>query len=104
MQNERLADGTYRICASLNAHPMDCSSSGIPLFPPEKFLTAIEFTTVRFLTVGVLERSPSGWEQDADVGAAGQEMLVSPIEITTQAFTKIAVQQKYYRSALACPS
>lgn len=73
MQNERLADGTYRICASLNAHPMDCSSSGIPLFPPEKFLTAIEFTT---------------------------EMLVSPIEITTQAFTKIAVQQKYYRLSL----
>ena len=62
---------TLRVCGSINAMPMDCTSRrGSPVLQdPRQLIEAIEFTT---------------------------EMLVSPIEFTTEWFTKAQVQMKYY--------
>lgn len=75
VQLERLKDGSHRMCATLNAIPLNCEtrfggeSLGPSMFPADSFLQAIEFTT---------------------------EMMVSPIEVTTEAYTPAEIQEKYY--------
>ena len=70
-QLRRKFNGGFEFCGTLNALPLMCSDvKGGAAFDPGKFIEALEFTT---------------------------EMLVSPIEVTTETMNKAKIQETYYR-------
>ena len=69
-------EGKYQFCATLNAMPIKCEFKDKgSVFLPGEFLSAIEFTT---------------------------SVLVSPIEVGTEAMSASEVQRKYYQRC-GCP-